>query len=415
MSHRGMKILVVGSGGREHALVKKLGTSIYEPQLFCTPGNAGIAEDAECLDSDMSNDAVLNLATKHEIDLCIVGPEVPLVAGLVDELAAAGIRAFGPSAKAAKLEGSKAFSKAFMQRHNIPTAAFERFDDVNAALAYLRTCDYPTVVKDSDLAAGKGVTIAQTQEEAQAAVSAILSGNGELIIEDFLTGQEVSFLLFSDGKEYKPMLIAQDYKQAYEGDTGPMTGGMGTVCPAPLLSEAQHDYVCKSIVEPTLQGLQDEGAAFKGVLFIGLMVNEAGVKVLEYNVRFGDPETQVVLPLLKTDLIDIFDAVIDETLKDVKLDWSDEAAACVVMAAPGYPQSYEKGIGLELPSLPPNVEILHAGTARRGAELISSGGRVLNVRASAPTLEEALDEVYKTVKLVNFPGAQFRKDIGKRF
>ena len=270
-------------------------------------------------------------------------------------------------------------------------------------------------MKNSDLAAGKGVTVALNQSEAEAAVRTILAGGGELIIETFLTGQEISFLLFSDGDSYAPLLLAQDYKQIHEGDTGPMTGGMGTVCPAPLLDEAQHRYVCESIVEPTLKGLRDEGAAFKGVLFIGLMVNEAGVKVLEYNVRFGDPETQVVLPLLETDLIDVFDAVLDERLREVTLAWSDRAAACVVLAAPGYPGSYIKQVPLGLPELKDNVEILHAGTALMNGELVSSGGRVLGVRAVAASLDVALRDAYQTVKAVQFEGAQYRSDIGKRF
>ena len=407
------RVLIIGGGGREHAIIKALKRSPQQPKLFCSPGNAGIAADAVILESEQDTSSLVALAKREHVDLCIVGPEVPLVAGLVDALTEAGVRAFGPSQGAARLEGSKAVSKAFMKRRGIPTANHETFTDLDAALSYLETCLYPTVVKNSELAAGKGVTVAPTQEQAEAAVRTILPG-GELVIEDFLEGQEVSYLLFSDGQSFAPLLLAQDYKQALDGDAGPMTGGMGTVCPAPLLTPEQQRFVETQIVEPTLAGLRAEGSPFKGVLFIGLMVTSRDVKVLEYNVRFGDPETQVVLPLLETDLLDVFDAVIDERLAKTELKWRAAATACVVMAAPGYPGSYPKDIPITLPDLPNQVEILHAGTKRLGEQLVSSGGRVLNIVAGADTLPEALKLAYETVAATDFPGAHFRRDIGGR-
>lgn len=411
-----MKVLVVGSGGREHALVLALQRSPRVTALYCAPGNAGIAEVATCLETDLSNDSLLELAQQHEIDLTVVGPEVPLVAGVVDAFEKAGLHVFGPNAQAAQLEGSKSFSKAFMARHDVPTAAFERFIEVDRALEYLEQAPFPLVVKDSNLAAGKGVTVAQTREEAASAVRDILKTSaGELVIEDFLNGQEVSFLLFTDGESYRPMLLAQDYKQVNDGDEGPMTGGMGTVAPVALLSGEQYAYVLEHIVEKTLAGLKAEGISYKGVLFIGLMVSGDGVKVLEYNVRLGDPETQVVLPLLTTDLVDVFEAVIEGRLGEVELAWSDRAAACVVMVAPGYPGSYPKGVPLTLPSeVSEGVTIVHAGTTRQKGELVSSGGRVLGVMATAQAIPMALESAYETVEKVGFEGVHYRKDIGSR-
>lgn len=412
-----MKVLVVGGGGREHALVNALGRSERVTQVFCAPGNAGIAEVATCLDTDGSIKSLVNLAREQAIDLTIVGPEIPLVAGVVDAFELEDLRIFGPSLAAAQLEGSKSFSKDFMRRHAIPTASFESFSEAAAALDYLSEAPFPTVIKDSNLAAGKGVTIAQTWDEAHDAIQNILGGShgGELVIEDFLVGQEVSFLIFTDGESYAPMLLAQDYKQAFEGDTGPMTGGMGTVAPAQLLSADQRAYVREQIIEKTLQGLKKDGILYKGVLYIGLMVAGDDIRVLEYNARFGDPETQVVLPLLETDIIDVFEAVMDGRVGDLELSWSTNSAACIVMAAPGYPGSYPKDIPIVLPeAMPETVTVIHAGTASKEGRLVSNGGRVLGVTAVAENLDTALANAYEVTSQIDFEGAQYRKDIGSR-
>lgn len=412
-----MRVLVVGGGGREHAIVNALTRSSRVSKLFCAPGNAGIAQVATCLATDLSIKSLIDLAKEHAIDLTIVGPEVPLVAGIVDAFILEGLRIVGPSMEAAQLEGSKSFSKDFMRRHNIPTANYASFTEVGDALANLNDAPLPVVIKDSNLAAGKGVTIAQTWDEAHDAIQNILSApeGGELVIEDFLTGQEVSFLIFTDGESYAPMLLAQDYKQAFDGDTGPMTGGMGTVAPAELLTAEQYDYILKNIVEKTLQGLKDDNILYKGVLFIGLMISGDTVRVLEYNARFGDPETQVVLPLLETDLLDVFEAVMDGRVAELELTWSDNSAACIVMAAPGYPEAYSKNIPIILPEeTPDTVTIIHAGTARKDGQLVSSGGRVLGVTAVADTLDMAIKDAYNVVSDIEFEGAHYRTDIGSR-
>ncbi len=412
-----MNVLVVGGGGREHALVKALARSPQVTRIYCAPGNAGIAETATCLDTDLSNASLLELARTYQIDLTVVGPEIPLVAGVVDAFAAAGLRAFGPNRAAAQLEGSKSFSKAFMKRHGIPTAEHASFNNVVQALAYLETATLPIVVKDSNLAAGKGVTVAATKEKARAAVQNILEApeGGEIVVEDFLNGQEVSLLLFTDGVTYRMMPLAQDYKQAFDGDAGPMTGGMGSVAPVALLSERQLEHVLTNIVEKTLAGLKAEGVVYKGVLYIGLMVSGDDVKVLEYNARFGDPETQTVLPLLETDLVDVLLAVVEGRLSGLELTWSEKSAACVVMAAPGYPGDYEKNVPVGLPTrLPEGVSILHAGTALKDELLVSTGGRVLGVTAVADTLLEAVEAAYETVEKIDLEGAHYRHDIGFR-
>ena len=411
-----MKVLVVGSGGREHAILLALKKSKQVTELFCAPGNAGIAELAQCLDTDASVSSLLALAIEHEIDLTVVGPEVPLVKGIVDAFEAAGLRIFGPNKKAAQLEGSKVFCKAFLERYQIPTAQHQSFSDMLLALEHLERVSLPTVIKDSNLAAGKGVTVASEKAQARAAIENILSApeGGELVIEDFLEGQEVSFLLFVDGETYAPMILAQDYKQAFDGDQGEMTGGMGTIAPVALLSDAQYAYVCQEIIEKTLAGFKKEGIVYKGVLFIGLMVTEQDVKVLEFNCRFGDPETQVVLPLLKTDLLEVFEAVIDSKLKDLALEWASEAAACIVMAAPGYPGSYPKHIPIRIPGLAEGVTVIHAGTALQEGQLVSTGGRVLGVTALAQNLSDAIQKAYEALETIDFPNAHYRKDIGSR-
>ncbi len=410
-----MKVLVIGSGGREHAVARKLAQSSRVREIVAAPGNAGMAQIGRCLGTDLTPENLLDLAQRERADLTFVGPEAPLVAGVVDLFEAEGLRIFGPKGVAARLEGSKRYAKDFMMRHGIPTANYASFGEVERALEHLKTTSYPTVVKDSDLAAGKGVTVAQTFEEARRAVEEVLSpGEGEVVIEDFLTGQEVSLLLLTDGRSAVSMPLAQDYKQALDADEGPMTGGMGAVAPVSLLSDAQMKEVAAQIIEPTLKGLRDEGVTYKGVLFIGLMVTEGGVKVLEYNVRLGDPETQVVLPLLETDLVDVLEAVIDERLHEVTLRWSPKRAACVVMAAPGYPGDYPKGLPLSVPPLPENITVFHAGTSLRDGRLVSSGGRVLGVTALADTLDEAVRSAYGAVDEIDFRGAHYRRDIGQR-
>lgn len=410
-----MRVMVVGSGGREHALVRALAASQGVTELYCTPGNAGIAEQATCLDSDNSSDALLELAQHYHIDLTVIGPEAPLVAGVVDAFEAQGLKVFGPSQAAAQLEGSKAFAKAFMAEEGIPTAAYQSFTDEARALQYLNQLEAPVVIKDSRLAAGKGVTIAQTIAEAKLAVQGIFAAPGaEVVIEAFLTGQELSFLVFTDGESYRPMLIAQDYKQVYDGDTGPMTGGMGTIAPVRLLSEAQYRYICEAIVEPTLNGLKRRGIIYKGVLYFGLMVSDAGIQVLEYNCRFGDPETQVVLPLLKTDLLEVMLAVVEGHLEELTLEWHEGAAACVVIAAPGYPGDYPRGIPISVGEWPPESWLIHAGTAHREGQLVSSGGRVLGVTARGESVAAAVAKAYDAVGCVRFEGAHFRRDIGAR-
>ncbi len=405
-----MKVLIIGGGGREHALAWKLAQSPRVTQILAAPGNAGISQLARCVEAN-TPEALLALAKAEGVDLTVVGPEAPLVAGVVDVFEAAGERIVGPNGAAARLEGSKRFAKAFMTRHGVPTAAYEAFGELSAALTYLEHAPLPIVVKDSNLAAGKGVTVARTLQEAQEAVHGVLVlEGGELVIEGFLEGRELSLMLFLDGATAKPMLLAQDHKRLLEGNTGPMTGGMGTVAPVPL-SKEQYKEVMDEVVAPTLRGLRAEGLFYRGILFIGLMVTAAGVRVLEYNVRLGDPEIQAVLPLLENDLLEVLGAVVNGQLHETTLRWSQESAACVVMAAPGYPGAYEKGVPLDIPELN-DVTVFHAGTARQDGRLVSSGGRVLGVTAVGADLRVALGRAYDGVAKIGFPGAQVRRDLG---
>lgn len=419
-----MNILVIGSGGREHAIVRKLKESPKTGRLWCAPGNGGIAADAECVDiGAMDIDGVVRFAAENPVDLVFVAPDDPLAAGMVDALEAAGIRAFGPRANAAVIEGSKVFSKNLMKKYGIPTAGYEVFSDPAAAVAYIEAAEkFPVVVKADGLALGKGVIIAEDLAAAKDAVHSIMedkvfgaSGNS-VVVEEFLTGPEVSVLAFTDGETLRPMVSSKDHKRALDGDKGLNTGGMGTISPNPYYTDEIAAACMKTIFLPTIRAMQAEGRPFKGCLYFGLMLTPDGPKVIEYNARFGDPETQVVLPRLKTDFVDIIDAVIDEKLGALELEWSADACACVVMASGGYPQSYPKGIeitGLDENGQVAGATVYHAGTKRAGDKLVTNGGRVLGVTAAAETLDAALEKAYAAVEKIHFDGAHYRRDIGR--
>lgn len=419
-----MRVLVVGSGGREHVLAWKLLQSPRVQKVFCAPGNAGIAGMAECVNISADDiTGLIDFALENEIELTVVGPEAPLTAGMVDEFAAAGLTAFGPGKAAAQLEGSKVFAKQIMEKYNIPTAESRTFTDSSAALAYLQEKGAPIVVKADGLAAGKGVVVATTLEEAEDAVRRIMvkrefgdSGN-RVVIEEFLEGEEVSVLAFTDGKTVIPMVSSQDHKAAYDGDTGPNTGGMGAYSPAPVLTSELLSEVEEKILRPTVAGLLSEGIIFKGVLYAGLMITSRGPKVLEYNVRFGDPECQVVLPRLKSDLPTIMLSVIHRSLREQTIEWYDNHTACVVLASGGYPGSYKKGEiikGLEDAAKLDDVYVFHAGTTEKSGKTVTAGGRVLGVTAWGNTLQDALDKTYSAVDKISFKGAHYRKDIGQK-
>ena len=418
-----MKILVVGGGGREHTIVWKIAQSDKVSKIYCAPGNGGISQLAECVDISATDiDSMVAFAKEKEIDLVMVAPDDPLVMGMVDAMEAAGIRAFGPRKNAAIIEGSKVFSKDLMKKYNIPTAGYEVFTDSSSAIAYLKEQNsYPAVIKAEGLALGKGVIIAQNEDEAIDAIHEIMddkkfgdSGN-RVVIEEFLTGPEVSVLAFTDGKCVKPMVSAQDHKRAYDNDKGPNTGGMGTFSPSRLYDDAKAKECMENIFIPTINAMNNEGRTFCGVLYFGLMMTEKGVKVIEYNCRFGDPETQVVLPRLNTDLVDIMNAVIDGTLSDLEIEWDDNAAVCVVMASGGYPVSYEKGhliSGIEDAESMDNVTVFHAGTKLTDDGFINAGGRVLGVTATDTNLDEAIKRAYKAVEKITWKDEFHRNDIG---
>ena len=418
-----MKILVVGGGGREHAIITSIAKSSKVTKIYCAPGNAGIAELAECVDIGvMEFDKLVDFAKKEAIDLAVVAPDDPLVAGAVDTFEAAGIRAFGPRANAAIIEGSKAFSKDLMKKYNIPTAAYENFTDAESALAYLETASFPIVLKADGLALGKGVLICKDLEEAKAGVKEIMldkkfgTAGNEMVIEEFMTGREVSVLSFVDGKTIKTMSSAQDHKRAGDGDTGLNTGGMGNFSPSPFYTKEVDDFCKKYIYQPTVDAMAAEGRPFKGVIFFGLMLTPDGPKVLEYNARFGDPEAQVVLPRMKTDIIDVFEACIDGTLDQIDLQFADNACVCVVLASNGYPVSYEKGFpirGLATFKEHEGYYCFHAGTKFKDGEIVTNGGRVLGVTALGDTLKEARANAYKAVEWVDFDNKYYRHDIGK--
>ena len=419
-----MRVLVVGSGGREHVLVWKLLQSPQVQKVFCAPGNAGIAQLAECVPIAVDQlEKLLKFACDNEVDLTVVGPEAPLTAGIVDLFLEAGLAVFGPSKAASQLEGSKAFAKRIMEKYQIPTAESRTFTAADSALAYLKEKGAPIVVKADGLAAGKGVVVAATLAEAAAAVQRIMverefgeAGN-RVLIEEFLVGEEVSVLAFSDGQTVIPMVSAQDHKAAYDGDTGPNTGGMGAYSPAPVLSRELLAEVEEKILRPTVAGLAAEGITFKGILYAGLMITKTGPKVLEYNVRFGDPECQTVLPRLKSDLPNIMLSVINGCLSEQQIEWHENHTACVVMAAGGYPGRYEKGeiiAGLDDAAQPADVYVFHAGTAQKDGKTVTSGGRVLAVTGWGSSLTEALQKAYGAVEKISFPGAHYRKDIGRK-
>ena len=418
-----MKVLIVGGGGREHAIAYCVAKSSKVEKMYCTPGNAGIAELAECVPiGAMEFDKLVTFAKEKAIDLAIVGMDDPLVGGLIDEFEKAGIRAFGPRKNAAILEGSKAFSKDLMKKYDIPTAAYENFDNADEALAYLETAKFPIVLKADGLALGKGVLICNTLEEAKAGVKEIMldkkfgaSGN-TMVVEEFMTGREVSVLSFVDGKTIKTMTSAQDHKRAKDGDQGLNTGGMGTFSPSPFYTKEVDEFCRKYVYQKTVDAMAAEGREFKGIIFFGLMLTEDGPKVLEYNARFGDPEAQVVLPRMKNDLIDVIEACIDGTLDQVDLQFEDNAAVCVVLASDGYPVAYEKGLpitGLDEFKKHEGYYCFHAGTKFDGDQIVTNGGRVLGVTAKGATLKEARANAYKATEWVQFDNKYMRHDIGK--
>ena len=417
-----MKVLVVGSGGREHAIVWKLSKSEKVDKIYCAPGNGGIAQLAECVDINaMDKEKMVEFAVANSIDLVMVAPDDPLADGMVDALEAAGVKAFGPRKNAAIIEGSKAFSKNLMKKYNIPTAGYEIFDNKEDAIAYLENAKFPIVVKADGLALGKGVIIAKDFDEARGAVISMMedkafgdSGN-TVVIEEFMVGPEISILAFTDGKTIVPMVSSQDHKRAYDNDEGPNTGGMGTFSPSRIYDEAMAKECMENIFLPTVNAMNAEGRTFKGVLYFGLMKTEDGVKVLEYNARFGDPETQVVLPRLKSDLFEIFMAVVDERLGDIDIEWDDGAAVCVVLASGGYPVKYEKGYeikGLDNYENDDEHVVFHAGTKQVDGKMVTNGGRVLGLTALADDLDTAIRKAYEMTEKVSFENEHFRKDIG---
>lgn len=420
-----MKLLMIGSGGREHALIRKLKESPRVEKIYCAPGNGGISCDAACVAvSAMDIEGVIAFSKAHQIDLVFVAPDDPLAAGVVDALEAKGIRAFGPSKAAAEIESSKVFSKNLMKKYGIPTARYEVFDAPEKALAYIMAQNaWPAVIKADGLALGKGVVIAQNEAEAGDALHSMMEdkifgdSGSRVVVEEFLTGPEVSVLAFTDGETVKPMVSSMDHKRAYDGDKGPNTGGMGTISPNPYYTAEIAERCMEEIFLPTVRAMQQEGRPFKGCLYFGLMLTPDGPKVIEYNSRFGDPETQVVLPRLKTPLIEIVEAVVNGTLAQQEIEWEENACACVVMASGGYPKSYPKGLeitGLDDSGQIPGVTVYHAGTSYKDGKFFTAGGRVLGVTACGNTLEAALQKAYDGVHRIRFEGAHYRKDIGHK-
>lgn len=418
-----MQVLVIGSGGREHALAWKAAQSASVEKVYCVPGNPGIAQIAECAPMDIAdNDALVAFALENKIDLTIVGPEVPLANGVVDAFRAKGLAIFGPTQAAAQIEGSKSFAKDLMKKYGIPTAAFEVFTDAEAAKAYIVEQGAPIVIKADGLAAGKGVVVAMTLDEALEAVDMMMcdqafgSAGCQVVVEEFLTGEEASILTFCDGTTIVPMISSQDHKRAYDNDEGPNTGGMGTYAPAPVVTADVLARVQKEILEPTVAAMKAEGLPYTGCLYAGLMITENGPKVIEFNARFGDPETQVVLPLLDSDMAEVMMACVNGNLADLDIKWKDGAAVCVVMAAGGYPQGYRKGdviSGLDK-AADLGATVFHAGTAAKDGNIVTNGGRVLGVTAIGTDVQKAVDNAYAAVKSIHFDDVHYRNDIAYR-
>ena len=415
-----MKILVIGSGGREHAIIKKLRENPSVEAIYCAPGNGGIAMDAECVPVKATDiDGMVALAEAKAVDMVVVTPDDPLAIGMADAIRRAGIRAFGPSKLAAEIESSKVFAKQLMRKYGIPTARYEVFSEAERAIEYVQHWEkFPVVIKADGLALGKGVIIAESLSEAEEAIRSMIEGGrfgqagSRVVIEEFMTGPEVSVLAFTDGKTLVPMVSSMDHKRAFDGDKGPNTGGMGTIAPNPHYTSEIADRCMQEIFLPTIEAMRQEGRPFEGCLYFGLMITPDGPKVVEYNCRFGDPETQVVLPLLKTDLLTIFDAVIDGKLDELAIEWSDDAAACVILASGGYPEKYETGFPIEGLDAVHDATVYHAGTKLINGKLATGGGRVLGVTATAPTLAQALEKAYTAADTIRFEGKHCRRDIG---
>lgn len=417
-----MRVLVIGNGGREHALVWKLAQSEKVSEIFCAPGNGGIESVARCIPLSVTDlEGLVQFAKETKIDLTVVGPEVPLLEGIVDRFEAEGLKIFGPRKNAARIEGSKRFAKELMQKYGIPTASFRSFTDAGEAKAYVREKGAPIVIKADGLAAGKGVVVARTVHEAEQAVSEAMEkkvfgdAGKEVVIEEFLSGQEISLMAFVDGQTIKPMVVAQDHKPVYDGDEGPNTGGMGTYSPVPQIPQTIVDQAIETILLPIAEAFKNEGIEYKGVLYAGLMVTDEGPKVIEFNARFGDPETQVVLPRLKTDLSDILLAVVEGRLDEQSIEWKEDAAVCVVMAAGGYPGSYEKGNPIfGLPQESDEQVVFHAGTKKADGQIVTAGGRVLGVTALGQDIAEAREKAYQLVRQISFKDAHYRTDIAAK-
>ena len=418
-----MYILLIGSGGREHAIAKSLAESPILSNLFCIPGNAGIEEIALCEDIDTSNqEDILNFCTNNNIEIVFIGPETPLVEGLADYLTENNIFAFGPNKEASKLEGSKSFTKNLCKNYKIPTAAYEKFTNKDNAIKFIKKNSYPLVIKVDGLAAGKGVIIAENQEEAEESIRDIFSGKfgsagNEVVIEEFLKGEEASFFVLSDGISFLPLTSAQDHKRIGEGDTGLNTGGMGAYSPAPIMTEELISETISNIIEPTLKAMKDSGTPFVGILYAGLMIKDNKPKLIEYNVRFGDPECQVILPRLNNDLVDLLINVKNKNLKNYTLEWKNNYSITFVLSSEGYPEDYKTGIKIEgLDKINDNedFEVYHAGTKREGEDILTSGGRVININGYGQTLKNAKDNATKIINLISWPGCYYRKDIGWR-